>query len=109
MAEGVLKVNDDNFTAEVEKHEGVVLLDLSAEWCPPCKVLTPIIAEVAAEVAGRAKVAALDVDESRQTAVRFNVLNIPTMIFFKNGEEAERLVGVSPKERIIEVIDRLVG
>lgn len=109
MAEGLVKVNDDNFQAEVEGYDGVTLVDMSAEWCPPCKMLTPIVAEVAVEVADRAKVVALDVDEARKTAARFNVLNVPTMIFFKNGEEVERLVGVSPKEKIIETIDKLIG
>ncbi|HUV39771.1 MAG TPA: thioredoxin [Planctomycetota bacterium] len=109
MAKAVLKVNDDNFASEVEKSKDVVLVDMGAEWCPPCKMLAPIIEEVAEAVAGRATVAALDVDESRKTASRFNVLNVPTLIFFKDGKEVERLVGVSPKEKIVGVIDKLVG
>jgi thioredoxin 1 len=107
MAEGVQKVNNTNFAAEVEKCKGTVLVDFSANWCPPCRMLGPIIEEVAKEVAGRAKVVALDVDESGDTASRFNVLNVPTMIFFKNGKEVRRLVGVTPKEKIIEQIDQL--
>ena len=109
MAEGVQKVNDENFEAEVEKYEGTVVVDLGAGWCPPCKILEPIIAEVAAEAADRAKVLSCDVDESRNIATRFNILNVPTLIFFKNGEEKQRLVGVVPKEMIIEEIDKLAS
>lgn len=109
MAEDVGKVSDNDFEEKVEKASGVVVVDMGAEWCPPCKMLEPIMKEVAAEVAGRAAILSLDVDESRMTASRFNILNVPTMIFFKDGEEAERLIGVSPKENIVAVIDRLVG
>jgi len=109
MAEGLQKVNDDNFETEVEMHEGIVMVDMGAVWCPPCKILDPIVGRVAAEVGGHAKVVSLDVDESRKTASRFNILNVPTLIFFKNGEEATRLIGVMPKENIIEQIDKLLG
>ena len=109
MAEGLQRVNDENFAAEVEQYEGTVLVDFGAGWCPPCRILDPIIAEVAGEVAGRAKVVSLDVDESRDTAVRFGILNVPTLIFFKDGAEVERLVGVVPKEIIIEQIDKLTS
>jgi thioredoxin 1 len=107
MAEGHNTVNDGSFEAEVEKYAGTALVDFSAGWCPPCKMLAPIIAMVAAEVAGRAKVLTLDVDESRNTAARFNVLNVPTMIFFRKGKEVDRLVGVASKEKIIERINKL--
>jgi thioredoxin 1 len=107
MAEGVQKVDNANFATEVEKYKGTVLVDFSATWCPPCRILGPIIEEVSQAVAGRAKVVALDVDASGDTASRFNVLNVPTMIFFKNGKEVRRLVGVVPKEKIIQQIDEL--
>ena len=107
MAEGVQKVDNTSFAAEVEQYKGTVLVDFSATWCPPCRILGPIIEEVSQAVAGRAKVLALDVDESGDTASRFYVLNVPTMIFFKNGKEVRRLVGVTPKEKIIEQINEL--
>ena len=109
MAEGVPKVDDGSFAAEVEQSKGVVLVDFGATWCPPCRMLEPIIVEVAAEVAGRAKVVGLDVDESRQTAAKFSVMNVPTMIFFKDGVEAKRMVGVSPTEAIVAAIDEVAG
>jgi len=109
MAEGLKTVTDDNFETEVDKAAGVVLVDFSADWCPPCKILAPIVAEVAKEVTGRAKVVTLDVSASPKTATRFNILNVPTLIFFKDGEEARRLVGVTPKENIVAEIDKLIG
>ena len=109
MAEGAVEVNDGNFEQEVEGTPGLVLLDMGAEWCPPCKTLEPIIEALAGEMAGKVKVCTLDVGEGPQTAARFGVLNIPTMIFFKNGEEAERLIGFVPKAEIMKVIDRLTG
>lgn len=107
MAEGLHLVTDDDFEAEVAA--GAVLVDFSADWCPPCKILGPIIEEVAKEVVGRAKVVSLDVSASPKTAARFNILNVPTMIFFKDGNEVTRLVGVTPKEKIIEEIDKIAG
>ena len=107
MVEALQIVTDDNFETEVEQAAGTVLVDFSADWCPPCKILDPILEEVATEVAGRAKVVSIDATASPRTAVRFNILNVPTMIFFKDGDEVTRLVGVAPKERIIEEIDRI--
>ncbi len=107
MAEGVTKVTDKDFDAQVSKGKGVVLVDFAAAWCPPCRMLSPIIAQVSGEVAGKAKVLSLDVDESRNTAAKFNVMNVPTMIFFKDGKEAARIVGLVPKEKIVEQIDNL--
>jgi thioredoxin 1 len=107
MAGALVKVTDANFAAEVEQFKGKVLVDFSASWCPPCRMLAPIIDDLAGEVAGRCKVGSLDVDESPTTAAKFSVMNVPTMIFFKDGKEAARLVGVSPKKKIIEQIDKL--
>ena len=107
MAEGVAKVTDKDFDALVGKSTGVVLVDFAAGWCPPCKMLSPIIAQVSGEVAGRAKVLSLDVDEARNTAAKFNVMNVPTMIFFKDGKEAARIIGLVPKDKIVAQIDAL--
>ena len=107
MAEGVAKLTDKDFDAQVAQSKGVALVDFAASWCPPCKMLAPIIAQVSGEVAGKAKVFSVDVDDCRNTAAKFNVMNVPTMIFFKDGKEAARIVGLVPKDRIIDQINAL--
>lgn len=93
----VMTVNDANFEAEVEKHEGLAVVDFGATWCGPCQVLAPIVHELAAAYAGRAKVATLDVDENMRTTARFNVRGVPTVLFFKNGRVVDSVVGAVPK------------
>ena len=105
----VLEVNDSNFEEMVLKASVVVMVDFAAAWCPPCKILEPIVKEVASEVGDNAIVAHLDIDESRQTASQFGVLSVPTMIFFKEGQEQSRLVGVNQKKTIIGKINELRG
>lgn len=103
----LIEVNDGNFEEQVLKADKVAVVDFSAEWCPPCKILDPIIKEVAAAVGDRAVVAHLDVDESRLTSQKYGVLSVPTMVFFKDGQEQARLVGVNQKDAIIAKIDEL--
>lgn len=84
----------------------MTLVDFWANWCGPCRALAPTIVEVTKEYAGKALIAKLDVDESPVTAERFQVFSIPTMIIFKDGQEVERLVGLSPKNRITEALQK---
>lgn len=105
----VHKVNDENFVEEVVRAEGPVVVDFGADWCGPCVRMAPILEEFAAAVAGRAKVCTLDVDESRKTAAEFKVMSIPTLIFFKDGKEAERVIGLSTKEALMSKVDALSG
>lgn len=106
---GVMEVNDGTFDAQILKASKPVLVDFAASWCPPCKILEPIIKEVAATVGDKAIVAHLDIDESRDTANRYGVLSVPTMIFFKGGKEQARLVGVNQKQTILAKINELAG
>ena len=106
---GVLEVNDKTFDAQVLKASKVAMVDFAASWCPPCKILEPIVKEVAAAVGDKAVIAHLDIDESRDTANRFGVLSVPTMIFFKGGKEQARLVGVNQKQTIVTKINELAG
>jgi thioredoxin 1 len=103
MAKPVV-LTDTNFEEMVEKRKGVVLVDFWAEWCGPCKMIAPIVEQIAEENAGKLTVGKLDVDANGETAMRFGVMSIPTLILFKNGEPVERLVGYRPKEQLMAKI-----
>ena len=103
----LIEVNDGNFEEQILKADKVAVVDFSAECCPPCKILDPIIKEVAAAIGDRAVVAHIDVDESRLTSQKYGVLSVPTKVFFKDGQEQARLVGVNQKDTIIAKIDEL--
>ena len=96
-----IAVTDASFPAEVEQSPLPVLVDAWAVWCGPCKIITPVIEELAAEMAGRVRVAKLNVDENPATASRFDLRSIPTLLIFKGGQEVDRLVGVQPKSEIM--------
>jgi thioredoxin 2 len=104
-AEAVVKpvvVTDANFAAEVEKSPLPVLLDLWAAWCGPCRMIAPVIEQLAVELAGKARVGKLDVDKNPLTAERFQARSIPTLLVLKNGREVDRLIGAHPKEAILQ-------
>lgn len=101
-----VSVTDANFAEVVEQSALPVLLDLWAEWCPPCRMLAPIIDELAGDLAGRAIVGKLDVDQNQRTAGRFGVQSIPTLLIFKDGREAERIVGLQSKEALRQKLER---
>lgn len=94
-------VTDGNFAAEVEKSPFPVLLDFWAEWCPPCRMIAPVIEQLAAELAGKARVGKLDVDKNPATASRFQARSIPTLLILKNGREVDRIIGLQSKEAIL--------
>jgi thioredoxin len=94
-------VTDANFAREVEQSPLPVLLDMWAAWCGPCHKIAPTVEQLAKELAGRVRVGKLNVDENRQTAARFRVQSIPTLLVLKNGQEIDRLVGVMPKQEIL--------
>lgn len=102
MAEVTL--TDDNFKDEISS--GVVLVDFFATWCGPCQMLAPIVEELAKEYEGKCKIGKLDVDNNQATAGQFGVQSIPTIIVFKDGEEADRLVGFQGKEVLKEHLDK---
>ena len=102
MAEIVL--TGDNFESEVMQSELPVLVDFWATWCGPCRMVGPVVAEIAEEYEGKVKVGKVNVDEEDELAERFGVQSIPTIILFKNGEEAARQVGFAPKAKLVQML-----
>lgn len=90
-------VTDTDFGTEIEQHKGLAVVDFWASWCAPCRMIAPALEQLAQEYDGRAKVAKLDVDINIQTATRFNVRSIPTILFFKDGKLVDQVVGAVPK------------
>lgn len=102
-------VTDANFSEQVEKSEIPVLVDMWAEWCGPCRFLSPVVEQIAREMAGRLRVAKLNVDENPATASRFDIQGIPALLVFKDGREVERIVGAQPKAAILQRLEPLLA
>ena len=99
-----LELSLENFKEEVLNSEKPVLVDFYADWCGPCKMMAPIVEELATELDGKAKVGKINVDENSDIAVEYNVMSIPTLIIFKNGKEEKRLVGLRDKEELLNLL-----
>ncbi len=102
-------VTDANFAEEVERSTLPVLLDMWAPWCGPCRMIAPVIEQLAGELAGRVKVAKLNTDENPMTGSRFSVRSIPTLLILKDGKEIDRIVGALPKQEILRKLESLIG
>jgi thioredoxin 1 len=103
------EVTDQSFEQDVLKSEVPVLVDFWAEWCGPCKMLAPTVEKVANEYEGKAKFVKLNIDDNNQVAQQFGIKGIPTLILFKNGSEADRTVGLTTKDNISRMIDRVLA
>jgi thioredoxin len=104
----VVHVNDDNFQTEVLDSSSPVLVDFSAAWCGPCKQLAPIVEDLAKEYDGRLKVAKIDVEESQQTAMKYGIMSVPTLLFLVDGKVTDQLVGSVPRQTLEERISKVL-
>lgn len=105
----VVEVSDTNFKSEVLDSKQPVLVDFYATWCGPCKMLSPVVEDVAKEYTGKLKVVKVDVDNSQEVAGQFGIMSVPTVMFFKNGQEVGRSVGAVPKGTLVDHIKKSCG
>ncbi|MDY0405416.1 thioredoxin [Virgibacillus sp. 179-BFC.A HS] len=100
----IVHVTDQTFNEETS--EGLVLVDFWAPWCGPCKMIAPVLEEIDSEMSDKVKIAKLDVDENQETAGRFGVMSIPTLLLFKDGNVVDQVIGFQPKEALEDLIDK---
>jgi thioredoxin 1 len=108
MAENLIEFTDDNFDTEVLKSDLPVLVDFWAEWCGPCKMITPIIEEISSDYAGKIKVGKVNVDFNNQVAMQYGIRGIPALLVFKGGAVANQIVGAVPKNDITQILDEVI-
>ena len=104
----LIELTDNNFEKEVEQSDIPVLIDFWAIWCSPCKMIAPIVEELAKDYDGKLKVGKLDVDNNRQTAIKFGIRSIPTLLLFKDGHVADQIVGVTAKANLVNKINAIL-
>ena len=109
MSTVVAQADQTNWETEVLQSSQVVMVDFWAVWCGPCQMVAPIVEELAQEYAGRLKVMKLNTDEAPEVAGRYQIMSIPTILFFKDGQAVEKLVGARPKQQFKQVIDSLLA
>ncbi len=104
----LITITDENFATEVEAAEGLTMIDFWAVWCGPCRMIAPIVEQLADEYTGRVRVAKLDVDSNPRTTTRFNVRSIPSILFFKDGALVDTVVGAYPRATLQQKIEALL-
>ena len=108
MPENVKEFTSENFSTEVIESDTPVLVDFWAEWCGPCRVIAPVVDEIATEYSQKVKVGKLNVDNHNQVASQYGVRSIPALLIFKNGAVANQIVGAVPKNKITEILDSVI-
>ncbi len=104
----LVTLTDDNFREQIENFDGLAMVDFWAEWCGPCRIIAPLVAELADDYADRVRVGKLDVDANMSTSMRFGVRSIPTILFFRGGKHVDTVIGAVPKAQLEEKIARLL-
>lgn len=104
----IIALTDQNFQEEVKNSSVPILVDFWAEWCAPCRMIAPVLDEMADEYEGKIKIGKLNVDDNRSIAAQYGVMSIPTLILFKDGEMVEQMVGAQPKENLAKVIQSVL-
>ena len=103
-----ITITDDNFETEVLKSDKPVMIDFWATWCGPCRMIAPIVEELAKEYDGKVKVGKLDVDSNQDTSIKYGVRSIPTVLFFNNGEVKDTIIGAVPKSMFVEKVKTIL-
>ena len=109
MAEGISTLTDATFDEEIGSAAEVVIVDFWAEWCGPCKMIAPILEEIATEQVGKVRVAKLNVDDNPDAARRYEVMSIPTLIVFRDGQPVKRMIGAKGKGQLLQELDEFIA
>lgn len=101
----IINTTDTDFDNDISVSGKLVLVDLWAEWCGPCKMMEPVLEEIAGEMEESLQVVKINIDQNQETPMKFNVMNIPTLLFLKDGKEVDRVIGVVPKKQLVKKIE----